>query len=613
MGGWLMVEESRINKLCRRYPRQYAGNYIQEIMTTGKGKEFVLKELENAMRRIPACYLSHQEMAKPGTINDPLALEGYYYSMRTANPNNVDSQMFYGSFELEQEAKAITAYLLNYPVKWKKDGDPEYIGGWFLNGGTESIIQACWIYRNKYFYEKFACPKHSQLHIPEFIKKREGLFRDLFSIRRNGWFKMYPEYSKLYGQHRVVPSPKILAPINAHFALTKAADILGFGQDNIEYYYLKEDGRPDPDSVREKTKRIIDRGDDIAMFWVQVGDTERGILSDTSQLDSVLKEAYDQKGIDLYPPTLVDAAAQYLFAAVMKDSENYVDIHGNSKTIPPWDFQVENVKAIVVDPHKNQVPYPASILILRDPDDSKHTVMDDAYLSLDLLAQVESMSEKDLEHTQHNATIPTSRAGYGVIATWAYYVGNGIENIRKRKEKIWSNVLTLWRELVEGELPGIYELVCEPDSALVCFRLSPNWIKENMEKIEKSVKIDERIIKMYEEKLGLTPNLYEMLAGKASYEIYEQINNSTRDWLYIARSKTLLTRTENEFKDYMRKDNELEYLNYDLKKEGKEKIDERIWEYIGLMAHIIEHNRKKDIELLIKRLKEEAEKLLMCG
>jgi len=576
------------------------------------GEAFVRKEIENAMRIMPACYHSHQEMAKPGTIPDELAFEMYCYSIKTANPNNVDHQMFLGSYEIERETITITADLLHYPVKFNENlKEPEYVGGWFLNGGTEAIIQACWIYRNKYFYEKFGNPERSKLKVPDFMKKKTGLFKDLFSIRKNGWFSMYPEYSKLYGQHEKVPIPKILAPFDVHFALTKAADILGFGQENIEYFFLDDNGRPDPESIRLHAKKILDNGDDIAMVWIVVGDTERGIISDTEALDNAVWDAIKSKN-DYRPPTIVDAAAQYLFAVVMDGSDKYTDANGEKKRIPNWDFRVKNVKAIVADPHKNQIPYPASILLIRDPQDTKHTVMADAYLSLDLLAKSQDMSPVELELTQKNATIPTSRAGYGAIATWAYYVGHGLKEIRKKKEKIWYLVMKLRNSIVEGELQGVYELVCEPDSALVDFRISPRWIEENEHELVEDIEIEKEIYNLYEKIHKNIPHslILSLKAGKASYKIYNCINESTSDWLYIARSEHLTVKKEEEYKDFIRKKNELRYLNDERKEQKKDPLKNIIYDYLGLMAHIMEHNREKDIDLLVKRLMEEAQNLI---
>jgi glutamate/tyrosine decarboxylase-like PLP-dependent enzyme len=578
-----METNGRTKILQDKYPRKQQWSITEE----GKGEKFAREEIEKAMKRIPASFPSHQEMAKPGTINDQFASEMYYYVLSTSNPNNVDPHMFLGSYELEREAMSITAKLLNFPE------DTKNVGGWFLNGGTEAILQATWMYRNKYFFDKFR-----NIEAPEFLKGgggKEGMFRDLFSLREYGWFKLYPEYAKYHDRNEKIPVPKILAPFDAHFALKKAADILGFGQNNIEYFFLDDNGRPDPKSIREKAEKIIREGNEIVMTWITVGDTTRGVLSDTENLDYEVSCAIKGKQ-DFKPPTLVDAAAQYLFAAVMNSSDKYVDAEGINKEIPVWDFRVENVRAIVADPHKNQIPYPASMLLIRDAQDTQHTIMETEYLSIDLMSKVGSMNEKQIEATSHSATIPTSRTGYSPAATWAYYVNYGLAEIRRRKEKIWELVMRL-RNAIKNDLGEMYELICEPDSAIVSFAISKEWIRDN----------EARLIKEIHEKAGqieswidITPSI-DLLAGIATYKIYEGINESSQDFLYIGRSEELWIKKEEEFKDFQHLKEKLIY-----KKLEEKRIDTTVYNYMGLIVHIMEHNREKDIVLLVKRLKEEA-------
>jgi glutamate/tyrosine decarboxylase-like PLP-dependent enzyme len=576
----------RSDWLQKKYPR----NQWSEIPLEGKGIKYVRKEIENAMKRIPACYLSHQEMAKPGTINDDIARKMYYYALRTANPNNVDSQMFLGSYEIEREVLVMTARLLNYPK------NPLEIGGWILNGGTEAILQATWMYRNKYFFKRFR-----NIEVPEFIKNREGLFRDLFSVRKNGWFRLYPEYSAYYDCHEKVPIPKILAPFDIHFALKKAADILGLGQDNIEYFFLDENGRPDPVSVREKARKIVNEGDEVIMTWVTVGDTTRGVLSDTEKINEEVRGATEKQGF--VPPTIVDAAAQYLFAAVMDGSEKYVDADGNKKRVPVWDFRDDNVRAIIADPHKNQIPYPTSMILVRDPQDIRHTIMETPYLSIDLMEKVGSLSEIELEHTTHSATIPTSRAGYGAVATWAYYVGHGLKEIRRRKERIWSLVMRLRHAIKEGKISHIYDLICEPDSALVSFSVSRGWIADNEKRLRDDIYLK---AKNLEDWVGM-PRERNLLAGIANHMIYGSINESTDDFLYIGRSEELWIKSEKDFNKFSKWKNKLLYKNLE---DETAQIDTTVYNYMGLIAHIMEHNEEWVIDLLIRRLEEEARALL---
>ena len=584
-----LIEEElgRADWLQEKYPR----NREFEMPIEGKGRNYVEEEVKNAMKRIPACYLSSQEMAKPGTVNDDIAREMYCIALETANPNNVDSQMFLGSYQLEREVLAMTAGLFNYPK------NPKEIGGWVLNGGTEAILQAAWMYRNMYFFKRF-----QSIEVPEFIRNNEGLFRDLFSVRKNGWFKLYPEYSAYYDRHEKVPLPKILAPFDIHFALKKAADILGLGQDNMEYYFLDENGRPDPISIREKARKIVDDGDEIIMTWVTVGDTTRGVLSDTEMINKEVLGAIEEKQ-EYVPPTIVDAAAQYLFAAVMDGSEKYVDAYGNRKRVPVWDFRVDNVKAIIADPHKNQIPYPASMILVRDSEDIKNTIMEAEYLSIDLMKKVGSLSKKELENTTHSATIPTSRAGYGAAATWAYYVGHGLKEIRKRKELIWSLVMKLRNAIEKGEISHIFDLICEPDSALVSFSVSKKWIEDNQNRLLDGIY---EKAKDMENWVGM-PRTIDMLTGIANHKVYESINESTKDFLYIGRSEELWIKTEEDFREFEKWKKKLLYKKIEDKTTD---IDTTFFNYMGLIAHIMEHNKEWAIDLLIRRLKEEARLLL---
>jgi len=584
-----LIEEKpgRAGWLQKKYPR----NREFEMPVEGKGRNYVEKEVKNAMKRIPACYLSGQEMAKPGTVNDDIAREMYCYALETANPNNVDSEMFLGSYELEREVLVMTAGLFNYPK------DPQEIGGWILNGGTEAILQAAWMYRNMYFFERFR-----SVEVPGFIRNNEGLFRDLFSVRKNGWFKLYPEYSAYYDRHEKVPLPKILAPFDIHFALKKAADIIGLGQDNIEYYFLDENGRPDPISAREKARKIVNDGDEVIMTWVTVGDTTRGVLSDTEMINKEVLGAIKEEQ-EYVPPTIVDAAAQYLFAAVMDGSEKYVDAYGNRKRVPVWDFRVDNVKAIIADPHKNQIPYPASMILVRDPEDIKNTIMEAEYLSIDLMNKVGGLKKKELEHTTHSATIPTSRAGYGAVATWAYCVGHGLKEIRKRKEQIWNLVMKLRNAIENGEISHIFDLICEPDSALVSFSVSKKWIEDNEHRLSDEIYAKAKNMENWVDMLRTT----NLLTGIANHKIYESINESTKDLLFIGRSEELWIKSEEDFKEFDKWKKKLLYKRIEDK---AEKIETIVYNYMGLIAHIMEHNKEWAIDLLIRRLEEEARSLL---
>ncbi|CAG0990056.1 Aspartate 1-decarboxylase [Anaerolineae bacterium] len=619
---------TRTEKLQHDYPRKS----IFDVPSEGCGEAFVRQHLEMAMSRIPANYHSGEETAKPGTVNDPLGMAMYQYAMETANPNNVDSHMFLGSYELEQEAIGMTANLLRCPLPPTDDQIGESVtkerktyGGWFLSGGTEAIIQATWIYRNKYFYERFA-----QIKPPaEFLKTKQWLLRDLLSVRARGWIGLVKEFAAMLDRRGHIPTVKIVAPINLHFALIKAADILGFGQENIARYYLKKDGTPDADSLKETCEKIVKDGDEIAMIWAVAGDTTRGALANVQELVDAAKQGlagraewmideteiggygdnFDPEHAPFRIPFLVDAAAQYLFAIAMRNNPAYTDHEGKQLFIPSWDFDdVKAVRAIICDPHKNQIPYPASILILRDRSDAKYTITDEDYLSIKDMKRVGDLSSEQMEFAQTHATIPTSRAGYGAAATWAYYVGHGMIEIKRRKEKVWEMVKR-FRDGIEAS--GIYEIVCEPQTAVVPFRLSQVWIAKNERGLADRLRSE--LKKKEHEYHFIGPKELELL----NYIVYEGINECPGDFFYIAHSFELTARTRKENEDRkntkeQRKRDKEEALETD--DEAKQKVVKE-WKteehfHSGLIAHFMEHHEAKTVDRLVERLEEEAKRLL---
>jgi len=432
-------------------------------------KAEILRELDITLANTSSLYNSKQPSAKPGTVNDKFATQIYIRSMKSDNANLVDPTMFYGAYQREREALAMTADLLHHPT-------PEKAGGFFLSGGTESINQAVWMLRNKYFLEKYD-----------------------FNIRTKGFLGLYKEFIE---KGRKIPTPKIIAPIDSHFAIYKAADIFGLGMESIVFYDLDQDYNTDFRSLEQKVREVYETGEDIFVSFTVVGDTQKGKIQDVRRINEIIKtlsEEYKKKN----PPIVVDAAAQYLFASLMRESKKY------NKKIPDWDFTIRNVRAIIADPHKNQIPYNTGILLIRDPEDLKYTHMEMAhYLATDLSKNFK-VDENEMKLMQAVATIPTSRGGYGAAATWAYYLNNGREGLRKKKEKIWELVQRFTDYIKHSEY---YELISEPETAIVAF-----CVKNGSDKDNKT--------------------------------IYNRINHGPNDYCYISESDSLRARNIKEVKE----------------------------------------------------------------
>jgi glutamate/tyrosine decarboxylase-like PLP-dependent enzyme len=565
-------------------------NFVTEVETT-EGNE-IITQLKHALRRTPAdYYYTGEEIAKPGTVNDPFASIGYVFSLLTVNPNLVDSQMFLGPWELAQEAKTMTAGLLNLDIKfiedpnseWTDSKKPPFVGGWFLSGGTESITQATWAFRNLYFAR---------------AAEAAGFKKEAFSIRKTGTFNI-----------QGLPSPTILAPVNAHLALVKAGDITGYGMESpgITNFYLQEDGRVDLDSFRTGLQSILtsagktEKG--LSYVFVTAGDTERGIISDTHAMANILQEEFIKNKPDQrLPPILVDSAAQYLFAEVMDGSPNYTDLDGSPHELPVWDFRVPEVSAIVVDPHKNQIPYPSSILIYRNPSMMKLTSVEHKYLSTDMHDSDHRLTQSEKDDLQVLGSIPTSRGGYGAIATWMYYLSQGMDGMRARKERVWNNVKSIWSALEDGDLTSKFELMTKPETAIVTMRLRPEWVSNH--NLDPSlVAIANKVASVYDAQ-GIDRSPECILAGEATYQLYLAINGALRDtddMLYVGKSTGLRTRSKQEY--YMQ-----EKIGGLIKSKFGKSFAHH--EDTGILVHVMEHNRPQHVAKLIGRLNVEAANLL---
>ncbi len=482
---------------------------VWQVPKKGIFKEQIEKTIKVALKRIPANYQSGQEMAKPGTLPDAFALKMRYMADKLVSPNGIDPHMFLGTYELEREVIVQTANLLNHPA-------PQESAGFMLSGGTESIAQMLWTYRNKYYVER-SLAKEPNKH---------------FNIRTQGIYHVLANSN--------IEEGVILSPINSHFAIQKTVDFSGIGTNNIILYDLDESYHPDKEDLKEKAKTALDTGKQIIINYITFGDTERGILADVRSVDNTFRKLLRQ--YDYSAPTIVDSAAQYLFGAVMASSKKY------GRKMPVWDFRIPNVKAIIADPHKNQINYNAGMILFRNFDDIRATHVNASYLHRDLLEGVNSLDEDAKKNAHINSSFPTSRSGSSGLATWSYYLSNGLEGLQKKKEKLWEIVQLLRNLITESKE---FKLICEPESALVAF--------------------------------------YPLSEDKhASEKLYRYVNRSNKHFYYISRSKDIRVRTTEELELSSNSNN---------------------FDFDGLHINIMEHNTTESVEGIFKELKDAYEKL----
>lgn len=485
-----------------------------ELPKQGKKDDYILEQIKLAAEDSVARYDKKEACAKPGTLPDKLAIKARNLGEVISNPNGIDGEMFPGSYKKEKEVIAMTSGLFG-----KEKSDPSLDAGLLLSGGTESLNQVVWIYRNKFFIEEYG-----------------------ENIRKTG---ICPALAKISLKTGKIPNPKILCPVNYHFSNMKAADILGLGTDSIAYYDLDENFDVDFTSLENTVRSVYESGDDIILNLAAAGDTTKGKVHDTkkvcSLLDKIAKE-YGKKA----PSTVVDAAGTYLFIGVMQDNPNY---DGN---FPQVSFKTEGIDAIIGDPHKQEMPYSCGMLLLKDLSVLNYTDVSkfSNYIDSQNGEKIEissEITEGDKLRFQALAAIPTSRSGSNAFAIWAYYMNQGLEGLRKKKEKIWNLVKDFRNYIVNSEH---YELVCEPQTQVVAFKFKGT--------------------------------------GNENMEIYKNIKHCKSDFHYISQDSGMLVKTSSQLEETWNK-------NYDNK-------------YCGLFVTFMEHNEQRKLDSLKKRLNEEAQK-----
>ena len=468
----------------------------------------VIRQIHIAAERSPNDYRSGQAFAKPGTFVDPIAQHAFAYVLERMNPNNIDGHMFLGSYELEKEVIAQIARLLG------KCDESTMTDGFMLSGGTESMHQVLWMLRNKYFREA------AGVSIDDI-----GVADAMQALAKQG-----------------KRPPVILTAVDAHFStMQKIPALLGLGRDSLRLLPLDENFETSLPAVERIVARAHGENRDILAYVGVFGDTQKGRLENIAAVAETIQRVSNANG-RAAPPTVVDAAAQYLFGALMQDSPR----HGK---VPVWDFRVSSVEAIITDPHKNQIPYACGLLLLRDQALARESHIAATYLSRDLQSKSSSLTDREREDAQVTATIPTSRAGYAAAALWAYNQAHGLTGMRMRKEAVWR----LAQDIAAGiRSSSAYELVMDPQSSVVSFRTKDH-------------------------------------SGARMAAIYEAINTSPEDRLYISKSTTTVARTAEDL-----------VIARTLGDASP---------YSALHVHVMEHNNPAAVETLLRRLQDEAKRL----
>ncbi len=228
-----------------------------------------------------------------------------------------------------------------------------------------------------------------------------------------------------------VRDPNIVIPKSAHFSFEKIGDILGV---EIRRAGLKEDYTVSTSDV----DRLVDEST-VALVGI-AGTTELGQVDDIAELGRIAKD----KDIFLH----VDAA----FGGLVLP---FID-----RNIP-FDFLIDGVSSITVDPHKmGMATIPAGGILFRDERFLRALEVETPYLT-----------------SKYQYTLTGTRPGTGVASTYAVLKHLGHKGMREIVERCIRNT----RILVEEMENAGFEPVVEPVMNVVSFHAKdPERIKDEL-------------------------------------------------------------------------------------------------------------------------------------
>ncbi|HVL49127.1 MAG TPA: tyrosine decarboxylase MfnA [Candidatus Thermoplasmatota archaeon] len=203
---------------------------------------------------------------------------------------------------------------------------------------------------------------------------------------------------------------EIVLPESAHFSFDKACDYLGLVPRHAR---VGPDFKVDVDDVRRLA------GPRTAAIVALAGSTEHGVVDDVPALAEVARAT----GAALH----VDAAYGGFVVPFLKRLGH---------ALPDFDFSVEGVTTIALDPHKmGLAPIPSGVVFARDAADFRRVSTPSPYVSV-----------------ERQPTLAGTRPGAAAAATWAVIEHLGVAGYTDVVKRAWETAEHLVRRLAERDL-----------------------------------------------------------------------------------------------------------------------------------------------------------------
>ena len=239
-------------------------------------------------------------------------------------------------------------------------------------------------------------------------------------------------------KYKGITDGEIIIPASAHFSFKKAADMLNL---RIVEAELDDDYKIDVESVKDS---ITDKT--VAIVAI-AGTTELGLIDPIEEISKIALEH------NIY--FHVDAAFGGFSIPFLKEL---------GYDLPVFDFSLEGVCSITVDPHKmGLAPIPAGGIIFRCEEYLEVMAVDSPYLTV-----------------KTQSTIVGTRLGASSAATYAIMKYFGKEGYSRIAKELMENTEFFAKSLKELG----YKIICEPELNIVAFNHPTMDTHELAEKLE---------------------------------------------------------------------------------------------------------------------------------
>ena len=244
---------------------------------------------------------------------------------------------------------------------------------------------------------------------------------------------------------------KVLVPQSKHYSWTKAADVLGIGNENMISIQVDENFRMDIGHLKETIDQLVADQTPILAVVAVVGTTEEGAVDRVHEV-AQLRDDYEKQGVSFY--FHIDAAyGGYTRAIFLDRDDNFMSLDQTKKELhdqgtlhketnwPTVDVYeafkaMGEANSITIDPHKmGYVPYAAGAVVFKD-----RRVLDlvsyfAAYIEAKGASDPELLGSYILEGSKAGAAaaavwaahrvVPLNVTGYGTV------IGRGIEGAQR--------------------------------------------------------------------------------------------------------------------------------------------------------------------------------------